>query len=420
MDIDEKRIQERLKQAWAALSAEEKDRYRPLIDEADSYLSTPEKIGLAESNKTAPHEMIMVKKFLDNKPDDHTEKMMPLIEQAIEIRVDKGGHIFGTGKYQVLDIRWVEAIAIYFENRLIRKFDFPVGTPSVIPIPDNAKIIMVGDWGTGNFGNTDSPSIKMVASIKSQSPDYTIHLGDVYYAGTTKEEVDHLVEIWPRGANGAFGLNSNHEMYSGAHAYFTEALGKLFLEQKGHSYFALENIHWIIVGLDSAYFDKSLLCRAGSIVGDLQLQQLEFLKAQVAKGKKLIVLTHHNGLIDMKDGSQQKNNPLWEQVMSAFPQGKGPDYWYWGHLHNGTAYQQNGDNNNVHCRCLGHGGIPGGYSAVLQKAKDNTSVVWFEDNKANDADNKFRIMNGFVTVVLNDEKITETYYDENGKVSWTL
>ena len=234
---------------------------------------------------------------------------------------------------------------------------------------------MAGDWGTGNWGAVDSPSTRIGASIESQAPDYTIHLGDVYYAGTKTEETDHFVAAWPIGSKGGFALNSNHEMYSGAHAYFNEALGKLFPEQQGHSYFALENTHWIIVGLDSAYFDTSKLYRAGSIGKDPQLQ---FLKDQVAKKKKLIILTHHNGLIDLKDGRQQKNDPLWSEIMSAFPSGQGPNYWYWGHVHTGTVYQQNVFTNNVRCRCLGHGGIPGGYSSVLQNAKKNGSVVWFE------------------------------------------
>ena len=58
-------------------------------------------------------------------------------------------------------------------------------------------------------------------------PHLTIHLGDVYYAGTETEEQQLLVNLWPSGSMGALALNSNHEMYSGGTPYFNVALGVL-------------------------------------------------------------------------------------------------------------------------------------------------------------------------------------------------
>ena len=85
----------------------------------------------------------------------------------------------------------------------------------------------------------------------------TVHLGDVYYAGTSDEELHLFASLWPPGSFGSFALNSNHEMYSGAKPYFLETLANdKFLKQGGCSYFALENTNWVIVGLDSAYFSN--------------------------------------------------------------------------------------------------------------------------------------------------------------------
>ena len=115
MTTDEIRVQERLKKAWAALPAEQKESYRPLIEAAHAQLSEPAALGLAESNDTAPHEMAMVKSFLDDNMEGPAKEMMLQQIRGIEIRVDEGGHIWGTGKYQVLDIGWVEAFAVYLE-----------------------------------------------------------------------------------------------------------------------------------------------------------------------------------------------------------------------------------------------------------------------------------------------------------------
>jgi hypothetical protein len=160
-------------------------------------------------------------------------------------------------------------------------------------------------------------------------PHLTIHLEDVYYAGTGDQEKHLLVDLWPKGSLGALTLNSNHEMYSGAKPYFEEALGSsLFGIQQGRSFFALENDDWVIVGLDSAYYsDAEGLYMDGALFQDGGPQlQLDFLKQQAAKSKKTIVLTHHNGLTE--DGSTTTN--LWSQVMSASPDGTAPAYWYWG------------------------------------------------------------------------------------------
>lgn len=91
------------------------------------------------------------------------------------------------------------------------------------------------------------------------------------------------------------------------------------------------SVYLLIVGLDSAYYaDEWALYREGSLSRNGKgTEQLDFLRAQAAKKKKIILLTHHNGLEE--DGSSK--TALWTQVMSAFPNGCGLDYWYWGHMH---------------------------------------------------------------------------------------
>src|SRR5262250_463279 len=165
-------------------------------------------------------------------------------------------------------------------------------------------------------------------------------------------------------------------MYSGADAYFNAISEPPFTMQKGCSYFALENNHWVIVGLDSAYYsDEEQLYRDGALFPSSGPQvQLDFLKAKVAKGKKVIILTHHNGLV--QDGTSRTN--LWSQVMSAFPAYTAPAYWYWGHVHAGVVYQeQKNEPASVLCRCCGHGGLPCGQAAEM--VDKQSTVLWYEN-----------------------------------------
>lgn len=191
----------------------------------------------------------------------------------------------------------------------------------------------------------------------------------------------------------------------------------LFSLQQGCSYFALENAHWVIVGLDSAYYsDESKLYMHGSLGTDGA--QIDFLKKQAAKGKRVIVLTHHDGLV--ADGSSPElaadTAPrLWDQVISAFPAGSGPAYWYWAHVHSAIAYTPQPPGN-VRCRCAGHGALPQGDPTAALKDKPN--VTWFESRPAHDPDIPERVLNGFVALSLNGPELKEAFYDENGAVAW--
>jgi hypothetical protein len=59
-------------------------------------------------------------------------------------------------------------------------------------------------------------------SMEKSDPDFTIHLGDVYYVGDSNEMRENVLGEktspytpvkWPMGAKGSFGLNGNREMY---------------------------------------------------------------------------------------------------------------------------------------------------------------------------------------------------------------
>jgi hypothetical protein len=404
---------ERLKVAYALLPKDKKAVVDQMFGAAHEQLRAFHATGIATHEPSIPHQFLLAKSAMTNDADGI---VMDLPEPgAVEISVSPGGEIWGTGKYQQLDIGWVEAAGIWLEHFILGVQKFPAGQPDIIPMPDSVSFVIAGDWGTGDFDPSPSPAIKVknqIAQLAPQ-PDYTIHLGDVYYAGTNSEEKNNLVSLWPGGTAGSFTLNSNHEMYSGAKPYFTEALANIkFTQQKGHSFFALENTNWIVVGLDSAYFASE---DGAYLDGDLGTaeqgagDQLAFLKNVASRGKKVIVLTHHNGL--QEDGSATTN--LWNQVMAAFPAGTAPAYWYWGHVHAGIAYvtQQNG----VQCRCTGHGALPWGLATELQ---NNPNVTWFETRNANDPSDPLRVLNGFTKISLNGASLDEVFLDENGWPAW--
>jgi Calcineurin-like phosphoesterase len=404
---------ERLKLAWALLPADKKAAIQPMIDAAHEKLRTYQMTRKAPPpDPTVPHILTLAKSAITDDADGTVAALPQFKPGEPEVEVDSGGVIWGAGKYQQLDPGWLGAAAAWMEHLILGKHAFPQGTPAVVNIPDQLKIAIAGDFGTGNWGTaTDpAPSTKIASkAIPGLAPDVTIHLGDVYYEGSSKEETDNLIKVWPKGSGtgGSFTINSNHEMYSGAKPYFKEALNNaLFSAQKPYSFFALENTNWVIVGLDSAYYSDELTLYMNGSLG--ASAQLEFLKAQAQKGKKVIVLTHHNGLAE--DGSQLTS--LWKQVTGCFPAGSAPAYWYWGHVHAGAVYRAQGG---VQGRCTGHGALPWGYASELA----NPKVAWFEKRNAGDKNDPLRVFNGFTFLELAGAGMKETFFDENGGVAWS-
>ncbi len=402
----------RMKAAWAKLPDDKKKALRPMLDEAhQQYVNFV-------SEKVAPehkfHNILRMKSYLTDDWDGQLQAHSQKIEAAaIEITLGPEGEILGTGKYEQLDPCWeLVAGTVWLEN-LLYKHPFPSGTPPIIPLQvlqnEKLRIALAGDFGTGNFGANDSPSTKISKIMRSLQPHITIHLGDVYYAGTGLEETSKLVSCWPAGSLHSFTLNSNHEMYSGGGPYFNEAVGgSLFnMSQSPWSFFAFEFGNWIVVGLDSAYCSGVMdLYMNGSLGNNAQLP---FLKTLAQKGKKVIVLTHHNGF--ELDGT--KSNRLYNEVMSAFHGVKPPAYWYWGHKHAGAAYKPM---NGTHFRCTGHAALPWGLSSQLARS---AQVEWFEKKNAGDPDEKLRVFNGFTMLELDADNLTETFYDELGRIAWT-
>lgn len=346
-----------------------------------------------ESDDLGNSEFAQVLSLLEKTPKD--SKALPIKRGELPTEVKPDGTMLGVGKWEILDPGW----AISFEQWLIHldnKAPFN-NNPQRIKIPNNLTIAIAGDWGTGEW-RSSAPSQKVAKQMEATNSDLTIHLGDVYYAGTAKEESDNFVKLWPLGKLGGLTLNSNHEMYNGAHSYFNIALKEKFKLQNECSFFCLENDNWLIIGLDTAYdankYDLYLK-------GKINQQQLDWLK-ELPKNKKIMILSHHEGL--NIDG--EKKGSSYQELVNAL--GREPDVWYWGHLHNAIVYKQIGK---MYGRCVGHGAIPYGDASIL---KDKPNVIWYETSNANDPDIPLRVKNGFVLVELNNNSLIETMITEDG------
>lgn len=325
-------------------------------------------------------------------------KPLPQSEVDLPTQVLKDGSLLGCRKWELLDLLWSEALIKWIENL---RHHAPFGTtPALIKMQNDVLLTIAGDWGTGPF-DSHAPAVSVAHRMQLDEADFSIHLGDVYYAGTgSQENVD--MRGWPHGKFGSFTLNSNHEMYSGAHGYFAELKAR-FPVQQGTSYFALYNDDWLIVGLDSAYASDEMNLYMDGALNEAQIQWMQGLP----KRKKLMVLSHHQGF----DIGAKTQTPLYQPVCQAL--GRVPDYWYWGHLHNGIVYAEQGG---LRARCAGHGAIPYGVTSELD---GNARVLFSEGQNAGDAAYPERVLNGYARLRLSGETIVEEFIGEDGSLRWS-
>ncbi len=213
--------------------------------------------------------------------------------------------------------------------------------------PNTGRIAVLGDWGTGLYG---APHI--ADSVRKDQDPFAmlLHLGDVYYSGTDQEVQERFLEAWPfrdKAVNRA--LNSNHEMFSGGDAYFGKTLPRF--NQDG-SYFACQNEHWTLIGLDVAYHEHA--------IDEEQVAWLKDILAQAGE-RRVVLFSHHQ----LYSHFEVQGTKLWTHPgFGAILRSKRIFAWYWGHEHRCTIFEDRDSAFGIYARCIGHSGMPQGRSAT--------------------------------------------------------
>jgi hypothetical protein len=220
----------------------------------------------------------------------------------------------------------------------LKKHPFIGAAPIPEAIGNQARIALLGDWGTGLYG-----APVCAKSIEKATPafDTIIHLGDIYYAGNSDEVDARFLKPWPKvpGARNR-AVNANHEMYSGGEGYYGKVLPAF---QQPSSLFSLQNDHFLLIGLDTGWDEHDL---AGNQVG-----WVTALAAQ-AGNRKIVLFSHHQPFsVFEAQGTNliKKLRPLLAS-RRIFA-------WYWGHEHRCMVYEKHQEWQ-MYGRLIGHSGYP--------------------------------------------------------------
>ena len=338
---------------------------------------------------------------------------------------------------------WIpHVIRYWFKKKYpFRDYTSPGKGMGIFEMGDRATISLIGDWGTG----TDEAQ-KVADCVESFHPDYTIHLGDVYFVGDTSEIKENFLGEktspydpvrWPMGRLGSFALSGNHEMYARGSGFFDLILPRMgprkAEEEWGQgqwaSFFCLENEHWRILALDTAYnatsFDwgrmpvlqkskwlrKSVHLKPRCSLPEQALSWLERAVNPNADKRGLILLTHHGCYSAFGEWYQIPARQL-KTVIER------PVIWFWGHEHKLAIYDRFAAPEGIeaHARCIGHGGMP----VERGKQPDIECPLLAWDNRRYENGEKIDVgFNGHANLSFDGPKLHVDYVDLDGALLFT-
>jgi hypothetical protein len=296
------------------------------------------------------------------------------------------------------------------------------------------RVALAGDWGTG----TDEANA-VAHRIDALKPDYTIHLGDVYFVGDPAEVSENFLGIanpencykpckWPLGSKGTFALNGNHEMYARGIGYFDLVLPAMGLRHgdrqlgQSASFFCLDNAHWRVIGLDTGYNSIGIPFLENLIPPDCALPEplIAWLRDVVFRENDTrgVVLLSHHQYYSRFDAWYTRQ----AEQLAAFIQR--PVLWFWGHEHRLAVYEkfQTGNGIAAYGRCIGHGGMP---VDLPGKVLHDECETVFVDYRSYPNDENLHVgMNGFAQLTFAGPRLQIDYLDLNGETvfaeAWTV
>jgi len=254
--------------------------------------------------------------------------------------------------------QWVKAASdwlLYWDNPLAPAVPYvdwqqsgkDIHAFGVITIPENARIAIIGDFGTG----LPDATIMLMALIKDLQPDLIIHLGDIYYSGTEAECITYT-KVFTEAFTWlgispipVFSIPGNHEYLSGGLGFFKHVIGMNADKNLQHynqeaSYFCLRTAehNWQFLGMDTGR--NSVEGNVFTILTKAYapwLEPSEILwhadKLENFSGKT-ILLSHHQlfsaSAVIVDEGASYINQHLQDTFSKYYDKVAA---WFWGHEH---------------------------------------------------------------------------------------
>jgi hypothetical protein len=232
-------------------------------------------------------------------------------------------------------------------------------------LPNDAKVAVIGDWGTGM---PDAVALlRDIMTRDKKPPQAIIHLGDIYYSGTPDECKYYFSAIFQQVFDEVLGTGNRIPVFTipGNHDYYAWGAGYYSMVQNlnNHpgisnavqpaSYFCLrtQDMGWQFLGMDTGYNDSSPSNQKDPVYAGPWLEDTEITwlrdKMDHFNGAT-ILLSHHqvfsanaaiNGMYSPYSQLPFFNPYIYKVFLDYLPNRVAG--WIWGHEHNFAMYANN-------------------------------------------------------------------------------
>jgi len=353
--------------------------------------------------------------------DAGVESEDPERDGIFERVLDRAHDLLHPERYGPDDPQWITKIARATLKRLAEGNHPFNPEPADHTIADDARLVVVGDWGTGleRARHVAHHMADAITEATAQGREaHVVHLGDVYYSGVPAEYDRHVLADgwWPvtttqseQGVT-SWSLVGNHDMYSGGWGFFDHLLvDPRFARQRSTdgrptSWFRLKSPSWTIAGLDTSWNGDVISRGNTGVLEDPQATRLQQWAGEPGAGK-LILLSHHQYVTI--DDPRGIGEDLREKVAPLVGTRR-ITAWLWGHEHRCIGFATDEIPN---LRCVGHGGVP----VPSRPPRDPLPppAVWEVTGSYEDDGRRWGRF-GFAVLDFAGDRIDVTYRDDAG------
>ena len=379
------------------------------------------------------------KKYLDlghSEAENHAKTQLELYEKHVRDTSNVTNVVSNFFKTNLLGFAWH-----YLKSRFGPRHPYQAyprngdtgiyNLKSSIPSRDEITVALLSDWAS------DTAESDAVAHLVARyAPDYTIHMGDIYFVGAPKEVEENFTAphaSWYYGASGSLALSGNHEMYSNGNAFFQHLLPAMYIQEgevkksQQAGFFCLENEHWRIIGIDTGYTSvgRPFVEILSPPDCHLKKEQIAWLRDVVQLGnpddkRGIIFLSHHPYISSFREDYAKPG----EQIRELMGGAERPVVWIWGHDHRLVVYNlgTNGKGPQAYGRCIGHGGLP--VETAMPGGNDLDKIAYYDRRVRKVIKRHALGYNGFARLALRGNVVTAEYRDLEDQCvfeeSWTL
>lgn len=338
-------------------------------------------------------------------------------------------------------VGWAKVVEIYLSyyhdgaEPIYRTYPAPeIDNSYVYSLPDGPLTVgVIGDWGTG-----EEVADVVLEEVFKHEPDILIHVGDIYYAGTTDEAQTNFLDIINTSrmkpssgksrAIPVYNLPGNHDYYSGGQGFY-HTLDQLNLPPfvpagtslQQASFFCLRNSNWQLQGMDTGFYDHDLF-KVGEDVTHLHSSEIAWHqnKLDSAGDRKVILFSHHQLYSSFLAINKQTYNPaLYQPFQKSIESGQVVS-WLWGHEHLLEIY---GPHLGLKSgRCIGNGAFPelissnpyteldpSKYSDIPPLLQDPSTGTFYQTGSSEEV-----INHGYAILNLSEQSAEASYYQVPG------